>query len=96
MKSRDEVINLLTQVKPELERKYMLKTMALFGSYARNEQNDDSDVDILVDVDPAIGLNFVLLADRIEAFLELPTEIVSRRAIKPRAYKYIEQDLLYV
>ncbi|MBU0480148.1 MAG: nucleotidyltransferase family protein [Proteobacteria bacterium] len=96
MKTREEVIALLTKAKPELEQKYMLKTMALFGSYARNEQNDDSDVDILVEVDPAIGLNFVSLADKIEALLELPTEIVSRRAIKPRAYKYIEQDLLYV
>lgn len=96
MKTREEIIALLTNTKPELEQKYMLKTLALFGSYARGEQKEDSDVDILVDVDPSIGLNFVTLAERIESILGLPTEIVSKRALKPRALKCIEQDLMYV
>jgi hypothetical protein len=96
MKTREEILDLLAKTKPELEQKYMLKTMALFGSYARGEQKADSDVDVLVDVDPAIGLNFVSLANRIEDILGLRTEIVSKRALKPRALKCIEQDLMYV
>ena len=70
--------------------------MALFGSYARGEQCADSDVDILVDVDPSIGLEFVTLADSIEKLLGLPVDIVSHRAIKLRALKLIEQEIIYV
>jgi predicted nucleotidyltransferase len=96
MKTRDEILKLLAQCKPELEKQYKVKKLAMFGSYARGDQTEDSDVDILVDVDPSIGLEFVSLAERIEAILGVPTEIVSLRAIKPRALQFIEQDLLYV
>ena len=52
--------------------------MALFGSYARGDQQSDSDVDILVDIDPSVGLEFVTLAEQIEQLLDLPVELVSR------------------
>ena len=96
MKTREEILKLLAQSKPELEKRYKVKKLALFGSYARGEQTQDSDVDILVEVDPSIGLEFVSLAKKIETILGVPTEIVSRRAIKPRAFQFIERDLMYV
>ena len=73
-----------------------MSRLALFGSYARGDQQPDSDVDILVDVDPSVGLEFVLLAEQIEQLIGLPVELVSRRAIKPSHMKYIESDLIYV
>lgn len=45
--------------------------MGLFGSYATGDATEQSDVDILVDVDPSIGLRFVTLAETIECSLEL-------------------------
>ena len=95
-KTRDEILSLLFQNKSELERKFKVRRLAIFGSYARGDQRSDSDVDILVDIDPSIGLEFVTLADKIEQLLGLPVELVSRRAIKPAKFKYIEQDLIYV
>jgi predicted nucleotidyltransferase len=65
---------------------------ALFGSYARGDQQSDSDVDI----DPLVGLEFGTLAEQIEQLLDLPVELVSRRAIKPSKLKYIAQDLILV
>jgi len=96
MKTRDEILNILAKNKPELERIFKVKKLALFGSYARGEQCADSDVDILVDVDPAIGLEFVTLADTMEKLLGLPVDVVSQRAIKLRALKFIEQEIIYV
>ena len=96
MKTRDEILKLLTKEKPELERRFMVRQMALFGSYGRGDQRADSDVDILVDVDPSIGLEFVSLAKRVEELLGQPVDLVSRRAIKPKSLKYIEQELIYV
>ncbi len=95
-KTRDEILNLLVQNKSELENRFKVRRLALFGSYARGDQTPDSDVDILVDIDPSVGLEFVTLAEQIEQLLGLPIELVSRRAIKPNKLKYIEQDLIYV
>lgn len=95
-KTRKEILKLLSQNKSELEKKFKVSRLALFGSYARGDQRPDSDVDILVDVDPSIGLEFVNLAERIEQLIELPVELVSRRAVKPRNMKFIEQELIYV
>ncbi len=96
MKGKEEILQTLKKAKPELVWRYGLKRLALFGSYARGEQREDSDVDILVEVDPSIGLGFVDLADRIEELLGLRTEVVSHRAIKPRSWKVIEQELIDV
>ena len=95
-KTREEILILLSQNKSNLENRFKVRRLALFGSYARGDQRSDSDVDILVDIDPSVGLEFVTLAEQIEQFLGLPVELVSRRAIKPNKLKYIEQDLIYV
>ena len=94
--TKEEILSLLIQNKSELENRFKIRRLALFGSYARGDQKPDSDVDILVDIDPSVGLEFVTLAEQIEQLLDLPVELVSRRAIKPNKLKYIEQDLIYV
>jgi predicted nucleotidyltransferase len=95
-KTREEILSLLVQNKSELKNKFKVHRLAIFGSYARGDQRPDSDVDILVDIDPSVGLEFVTLAEQIEQLLGLPVELVSLRAIKPNKLEYIEQDLIYV
>jgi len=75
MKTKAEILEIFRKEKPELVRRYGLKRLALFGSYAREDQREDSDVDILVEIDPQIGLGFVELADRIEDALGIRTEV---------------------
>src|SRR5262245_30919107 len=82
MKTKAEILEILRKEKPELVQLYGLKRLALFGSYAREDQREDSDVDILVEIDPQIRLGFVELADRIEDALSIRTEVVSRRATR--------------
>jgi len=96
MKTKEEVLRILEREKPELMRRYGLKRLALFGSYAREDQREDSDVDIMVEIDPSVGLGFVDLADRIEHALGIRTEVVSRRAIKPRYWEIIKEELVDV
>jgi predicted nucleotidyltransferase len=96
MKTKAEILRILQKDKPELMRRYGLKRLALFGSYAREDQREDSDVDILVEIEPSIGLGFVELADRIEDALGIRTEVVSRRAIKPRYWDIIKEELVDV
>ena len=94
--TKEEILSLLVQNKSELENRFKVRRLALFGSYARGDQKPDSDVDILVDIDPSVGLEFVTLAEEIEQLLGLQIDLVSRRAIKPNKLKYIEKDLIYV
>ena len=96
MITKDEILKELAQNQPELQKRFKVRKIALFGSYARGDQQAGSDVDILVEVDPSIGLDFVTLAERIEKLLGVSVDLVSSRAVKPRAMKYIEPELVYV
>jgi predicted nucleotidyltransferase len=85
----------LRQIKPALQAEFPVTRLALFGSYARGEQvAGQSDVDILVDVDPSIGIGLVTLAERIEQAIGEPVDLVSRRAIKPSLWARIEPELI--
>jgi predicted nucleotidyltransferase len=54
MNPRENILERLRTIKPALQQEFPLRRMALFGSWARNEQTDTSDVDILVEVDPSM------------------------------------------
>jgi len=96
MKTREEILASLGAAKAELQKRFRVRTLALFGSYARNQQTEKSDVDILVEVDPSIGLGFVSLADELERRLQQKVDLVSSRAVKPNRRRLIEPDLIYV
>ena len=70
--------------------------MALFGSIAREEDSESSDIDIMIDVNGEIGIRFVDLADEIESLLNHDVDLVSKNAIKPKYFKVIKNDLIYV
>ena len=96
MKGRQNILERLRTIKPTLQQEFPLRRMALFGSWARNEQTETSDIDILVEVDPIIGLRFVTLAERLELLLEQHVDLVSSRAVKPSLLKQIEAELIDV
>jgi len=96
MKTKEEIISLLSKNKDAITAKYPVRKMAVFGSFSRGDQGPLSDVDILVDVDPSIGLEFVTLADQIEKLLGLKVDLVSLGALGPSKLQYIEPELIYV
>lgn len=96
MKKLDEIKQILEYHKQRLKDKYHIKSIGLFGSVVRGDITTHSDVDILVDFEKPIGLDFVSLADELEEILGVKVDLVTPYAIKPRMMKYIEQDLIYV
>ncbi|MBP9102810.1 MAG: nucleotidyltransferase family protein [Chitinophagaceae bacterium] len=90
------ILGILRQHKPELERKYPIASLAVFGSYARGDANEKSDIDIAVEFSAPMGLNFVEMADEIEALLGVKTDVVPKRAIKAKYLPFVEKDLVYV
>jgi uncharacterized protein len=96
MISRQNVIEKLTKIKPLLMKNFKVHSLALFGSYAREEQNDKSDIDILVDVDSSLGLGFISLAEEIEKEMGITVDLVSSRALKPRYKSVVQAESIYV
>jgi len=96
MADKQTILAILKEAKPELEKKYAIKTMALFGSYSRNEALPGSDVDVMVEFNEPVGIRFVDLADELEELLQLKADLVSRGGIKPKYFSVIEPDLIYV
>ncbi len=70
--------------------------MAIFGSYSRNENRNDSDLDILVEFNDKIGIRFIDLADEIENIVGVKVDLVSKDGIKEKYFKAIDPDLIYV
>ena len=96
MKTLDEIKSILGEHKEELLQKYKVRKIGIFGSYVRGEQERTSDLDILVEFEQPIGLEFVELAEFLEHILGVKIDLVSKGAIKPNRWKYIEEDLIYV
>jgi predicted nucleotidyltransferase len=96
VRTKDDILSILAREKPALKKRFGVRQLALFGSYACGDANEKSDVDILVDVDPAIGLDFVTLADHLETMLGLPVELISKRAVKPRNWEVLDRELVDV
>ncbi|HEX6904560.1 MAG TPA: nucleotidyltransferase family protein [Thermoanaerobaculia bacterium] len=94
MASSEEILATLREQRAVLSRRYPIQRMALFGSWARGEAREDSDVDVLVEVDPSIGLRFVDLGEDLEKALGRRVDLVSRRAIKPSLWERIEPELI--
>ena len=96
MNNTKEINSLLFEHKEELRKKYNIKKIGIFGSYSRGDQKENSDLDILVEFAKPIGLDFVLLAEDLEKILMRKVDLVSKGALKPRAWQVIKKDLVYV
>lgn len=96
MLNLQSVKDILLVHKQRLSDKYGLSNLAIFGSYSRNQQTDESDLDILVEFNRPIGLEFIDLADELEQMLKVKIDLVSKKGIKDKYLKSIEKELEYV
>ena len=91
-----EIKQLLQKLKPELESKFHVHTIGLFGSVVRDDFSPTSDIDIIVDFDRPIGIEFIDLADYMEKHLQNKVDLVSRKGVKDKYFKAIEGEIVYV
>jgi predicted nucleotidyltransferase len=97
MYSTTQILNLLRSKKPELEKRYPISELGLFGSYARGDHNEKSDIDILVDFNARIdGFDYIRLAHELEDMFKYKIDLVSRHAIKPGYLHFVEKNLIPV
>lgn len=90
MKDLTCVLAELRELQPELKKRYPIRAIGVFGSYARGEQRDDSDLDVLVDLGQGMTLiDLVGLQLAIGEALGLRVDLAVKDALKPRIEKRI-------
>jgi hypothetical protein len=70
--------------------------LAIFGSVARGESQVDSDIDILFDYDRPLGLELVALGDFLEEKLQSKIDLLSKKAVRPKVWEFIGDEMHYV
>jgi hypothetical protein len=94
---RDEAMRRLEEVLPGARQRFGVRALSVFGSVARDEAKDASDVDILVDFDgPATLLGFMGLKLYLEERLGAHVDLVTRPALKPIIKQRIEAEAIGV
>ncbi len=96
MTSLSQIQSTLSSHKAEFFDIFKVKSLAVFGSFARGEQQKESDVDILVEFSSPVGIEFIDLGNYLERILNQKVDLVSRNGIKPQYFKQIKGDLKYV
>ena len=96
MYTLDTILEKLRAYKPELQRKYPISRLGVFGSYARGEATENSDIDVAVELSGPMGLNFVAMANEIEELFGIKVDVVPKRSIKSVYLPSVEKDIQYV
>jgi hypothetical protein len=96
-KTVEEIKKILEAQKEELNHKYHVQSVGIFGSYLRGEQKETSDVDILVEFQKPIGLiEFVRLKNYLSDLFGVHVDLVMKKALKPKIGRRILREVLYV
>lgn len=94
-----DVLRILQKARPDLEKRGVVR-LAIFGSVARMEDRPDSDLDIVVDIDPAHRIDILDLAGiggLVESLTGMPVDIVRRRPdMKSELKVHLAEDEIHV
>ncbi len=98
MDTRKEILEFLQKHKAELQSRFGVKKIGLFGSFAKNEQKSQSDVDILVEIE-AEDADMYMLKNALRSYLSenfsRRVDIAREKYLKPYAKDEILKETLY-
>ena len=93
----DQLMEALRAVKPELEARYQVDQLAVFGSFSKGKNRRSSDLDLLVSFrEPPSLLRFIKLENELSDHLGVKVDLVMREALKPRIRQRILKEIVPV
>ena len=96
MLTKNEILEKLKELKPFLTNEFSVKEIGLFGSYSTDEQNEESDIDILVEFDKPIGWKFFSLEKYLEDIFNRKVDLVTKKALKKQLKDRILNQTLFL
>lgn len=94
---QQSVLQFLREHKPTLAERFGVTELALFGSFARNQETAESDVDILVDFsEPATSKTFFGVQFYIEDLLGCRVDLVTQKALRAEFRPHVEREAIHV
>jgi uncharacterized protein len=96
---RDTVLEYLRSKKEEFRTKYGITALGIYGSVARDEASDESDVDIFYQTDPSFSMGlfeFTAFLRNLESELHSKVDFVNLKSMNPIIKHYAQKDFIYV
>ncbi|QTA81137.1 Nucleotidyltransferase domain-containing protein [Desulfonema limicola] len=92
-----QIINVLMNLKEDADKQYKATLKGIFGSYARGEAKEDSDIDILVEFRKnATLLDLAGLGNFLEEKLQHKVDLVSQNAVREEIKPYLYSEIIYL
>jgi predicted nucleotidyltransferase len=92
-----DIKNKLNELKSVLRRKFRVKKIGIFGSFLKSQQNDKSDLDVLVEfIEPTDFFTFITLEKFLSRRLGVKVDLVMKSALKERIREKVIKETLYV
>jgi len=97
MLTQKEILHYLKSYKEEKQALYHIKQIGLFGSYARGEENQNSDIDVVVDFSKPDLLNQVGIMQELEEKFHTKVDVIALwKKMNPKLLSRIQKDVIYV
>jgi hypothetical protein len=90
-----EILDIIKSHAPYIKTLFCVKRIGVFGSFARGEQKQFSDVDILVEFEKPTFKNFINLSFYLEDLLGREVDLVTVKGLHPRIRPYVEKDVIW-
>jgi predicted nucleotidyltransferase len=96
MNTENSILERLRELKPILRRDYSVKEIGLFGSFSDNTFTENSDIDILIELERPIGWKYFTLEIFLEKTFGRKIDLVTKNALKEQIKDQILKQVIYV
>jgi len=93
--TKNSILDCLRTRKKELQEKFTVRRIGIFGSHARGDTHPASDIDVLVELDQPTFDHYMDLKFYLEQLLNMEVDLVIADTVKPRLRPYISQEVAY-
>ena len=95
-KNKDEILKTLKSIKNDINQRYRVKTIGLFGSFVNNRQKNTSDIDFLVEFEEDADLfHLIGLSRYLEEIFDIKVDVISKPSLKEDLKQHILQEVIY-
>jgi len=90
-----DVLNILKAHEKEIKKKFGVRNIGIFGSYARGEEKETSDVDVLVEFEEPTFRNFMGLVFFLEDIFGREVDLVTTKGLSPYIRPHVEKEVIW-